>query len=72
MKKVKRIAKIPVSYCPKCNNIFLNDKLKKCLICGNKREEVPLPPRHQYREVPSLQVGREFYLGSIDLDKFEW
>lgn len=67
-----RLIKIPVYYCSRCNNIFLNDKLKRCLICGNKREEEHLPPRHQYRDIESLpSYKRDWFESSIDIDLYK-
>lgn len=69
---MSRLIKIPVSYCEKCNSIFLNDKLKRCLICGNKRQSEPTPQRYQYRDIESMQsYKREWFESSIDINLYK-
>lgn len=69
---MNRLIKIPVSYCAKCNSIFLNDKLKKCLICGNKSQSEPIPQRYQYRDIESMQsYKREWFESPIDINLYK-
>lgn len=69
---MNQIYKIPVKYCPRCNQIFLNTNSKRCLFCGNHEKIPPLPPRHQYRDIESLiSLRSNYYEQDIPIDLYE-
>lgn len=69
---MNRIYKIPVKYCPRCNQIFLNTKSKKCLFCGNHEDTPVLPPRHQYRDIESfVSLRRGYYELDVPIDLYK-
>lgn len=63
-------AKIPVQYCNRCGRIFLN--VKYCLWCGKQKNNEPMPPRHQYRELESIPSARRgYYEADLPIDLYK-
>ena len=60
----------PIWHCSRCGRGYTSLE-NYCFFCSKKKPKEPLPPRHQFKELPTQPVGREFYLGGINLDYFE-
>ena len=61
----------PVWHCGSCGRAYSSLE-NYCFFCAKREsKKEPMPPRHQYRDLPTQPVGREFYLASIPLDYFE-
>ena len=57
----------PYWRCGKCGRRYTSLE-HICLFCKEKPKREPLPPRHQYRELPQQNFGRTYYENDINLD----
>lgn len=57
----------PYWRCEKCGKRYYALE-NYCFFCNKKKPRPMPPPRHQYREIGEMPYGREYYLGSVDLD----
>lgn len=64
---------LPSWICKTCGRVYINGLSNMCMVCRANRvhtrpEPEVLPPRHQYRELPTQRVGRCYYQEDIFLD----
>ena len=57
----------PYWRCSRCGRRYTSLE-DKCMFCREKKKLDPLPPRHQYRELPQQSIGRVYYESNINLD----
>lgn len=67
---------LPSWICKTCGRVYINGLNNMCMVCRANRvhtrpETERLPPRHQYRELPTQSVGRIYYQTDINLDWFK-
>ena len=67
---------LPSWICKTCGRVYINGLNNMCMVCRANRvhprpEIERLPPRHQYRELPTVSVGRTFYETDINLDWYK-
>ena len=65
------IQHFPVWHCGGCGRAYSSLE-NMCFFCHKEQKEARImPPRHQYRDVPTMPVGREYFEGSVDLDYYK-
>lgn len=67
---------LPTWVCKTCGRVYVSGLNNKCMVCRinrvtKKEKEQELPPRWQYRDLPTYTTGRTYYETDINLDWYK-